>query len=219
MLGCGPTNRYWNSSVTIHDQSLLILFRSPNMSNERPPSCVYMRKCKSGLIKKGCLDEWAIFWPILHLMFMLWPNYHRNSLKRMIHWKLCWRMWWVSGRLWKVLERPRAKQNLKLSQPCLLQNHSRPSLTTGISGGSSPAFWGFNLLGDVYRDAQYWYLMCDYVYSPQRTVYILSDLLDEQLRALWYSPFQSDDMETDQDMVSVRVCFFCFLIHLIFLPV
>lgn len=41
--------------------------------------------------------------------------------------------------------------------------------------------------------------------SPQRTVYILSDLLDDQLRALWYPPFQSDDMETDQDMV--RVCF------------
>ncbi|KAB5533039.1 hypothetical protein PHYPO_G00127040 [Pangasianodon hypophthalmus] len=36
-----------------------------------------------------------------------------------------------------------------------------------------------------------------------RTVYILSDLLDDQLRALWYSPFQSDDMETDQDMVKV----------------
>ncbi|XP_017309042.1 protein virilizer homolog isoform X2 [Ictalurus punctatus] len=36
-----------------------------------------------------------------------------------------------------------------------------------------------------------------------RTVYILSDLLDDQLRALWYPPFQSDDMETDQDMVKV----------------
>uniref|UniRef100_A0AAR2JV08 Virilizer N-terminal domain-containing protein n=1 Tax=Pygocentrus nattereri TaxID=42514 RepID=A0AAR2JV08_PYGNA len=36
-----------------------------------------------------------------------------------------------------------------------------------------------------------------------RTVYVLSDMLDEQLRALWFSPFQSDDMETDQDMVKV----------------
>ncbi|KAM9436699.1 protein virilizer homolog isoform 2-T2 [Clarias gariepinus] len=36
-----------------------------------------------------------------------------------------------------------------------------------------------------------------------RTVYILSDLLDDQLRALWYSPFQSDEMETEQDMVKV----------------
>ncbi|XP_066531359.1 protein virilizer homolog isoform X2 [Hoplias malabaricus] len=36
-----------------------------------------------------------------------------------------------------------------------------------------------------------------------RTVYVLSDMLDEQLRAFWFSPFQSDDMETDQDMVKV----------------
>ncbi|XP_060717182.1 protein virilizer homolog isoform X1 [Tachysurus vachellii] len=36
-----------------------------------------------------------------------------------------------------------------------------------------------------------------------RTVYILSDLPDDQLRTLWYSPFQSDDMETEQDMVKV----------------
>ncbi|GAA6098864.1 protein virilizer homolog isoform X1 [Tachysurus ichikawai] len=36
-----------------------------------------------------------------------------------------------------------------------------------------------------------------------RTVYILSDLPDDQLRTLWYSPFQSDDMEAEQDMVKV----------------
>ncbi|TSK20254.1 Protein virilizer [Bagarius yarrelli] len=36
-----------------------------------------------------------------------------------------------------------------------------------------------------------------------RTVYILSDLLDDQLRALWYSPFQSEEIETEQDMVKV----------------
>ncbi|XP_072548060.1 protein virilizer homolog isoform X2 [Salminus brasiliensis] len=36
-----------------------------------------------------------------------------------------------------------------------------------------------------------------------RTVYVLSDMLDEHLRALWFSPFQSEDMETDQDMVKV----------------
>ncbi|XP_062841767.1 protein virilizer homolog isoform X1 [Trichomycterus rosablanca] len=38
-----------------------------------------------------------------------------------------------------------------------------------------------------------------------RTVYVLSDILDDQLRALWYSPFQSDDMETEQDMVRSTV--------------
>nr|XP_055066087.1 protein virilizer homolog [Misgurnus anguillicaudatus] len=36
-----------------------------------------------------------------------------------------------------------------------------------------------------------------------RTVYVLSDVLDEQLKALWFSPFQSDDLETEVDMVKV----------------
>ncbi|XP_030639280.1 protein virilizer homolog [Chanos chanos] len=36
-----------------------------------------------------------------------------------------------------------------------------------------------------------------------RTVYVLSDVLDEQLKAFWFSPFQTDDMETDLDMVKV----------------
>ena len=34
-----------------------------------------------------------------------------------------------------------------------------------------------------------------------RTVFILSEALDEQLKALWFSPFQTDDIETDLDMV------------------
>ncbi|XP_069392962.1 protein virilizer homolog isoform X1 [Paralichthys olivaceus] len=33
-----------------------------------------------------------------------------------------------------------------------------------------------------------------------RTVFILSEALDEQLKALWFSPFQTDDIETDLDM-------------------
>lgn len=36
-----------------------------------------------------------------------------------------------------------------------------------------------------------------------RTVFILSEALDEQLKTLWFSPFQTDDMETDLDMVKV----------------
>lgn len=36
-----------------------------------------------------------------------------------------------------------------------------------------------------------------------RTVFILSEALDEQLKALWFSPFQTDDIETDLDMVSM----------------
>lgn len=44
-----------------------------------------------------------------------------------------------------------------------------------------------------------------------RTVFILSEALDEQLKALWFSPFHTDDMETELDMVKERqrvcVCF------------
>ncbi|XP_049586727.1 protein virilizer homolog isoform X2 [Syngnathus scovelli] len=36
-----------------------------------------------------------------------------------------------------------------------------------------------------------------------RTVFILSEALDEQLKALWFSPFQTDDIETELDMVKV----------------
>ena len=36
---------------------------------------------------------------------------------------------------------------------------------------------------------------------PSRTVFILSEVLDEQLKALWFSPFHCDDMDTELDMV------------------
>lgn len=36
-----------------------------------------------------------------------------------------------------------------------------------------------------------------------RTVFIVSEALDEQLKTLWFSPFQTDDIEADLDMVSV----------------
>ncbi|XP_077382365.1 protein virilizer homolog isoform X1 [Festucalex cinctus] len=36
-----------------------------------------------------------------------------------------------------------------------------------------------------------------------RTVFILSEALDEQLKALWFSPFQTEDIETELDMVKV----------------
>ncbi len=42
-----------------------------------------------------------------------------------------------------------------------------------------------------------------------RTVFILSEALDEQLKTLWFSPFQTDDIETDLDMVRVCVCINC----------
>ncbi|XP_037532226.1 protein virilizer homolog isoform X2 [Nematolebias whitei] len=36
-----------------------------------------------------------------------------------------------------------------------------------------------------------------------RTVFILSEALDEHLKALWFSPFQTDDIESDLDTVKV----------------
>ncbi|XP_041842968.1 protein virilizer homolog isoform X2 [Melanotaenia boesemani] len=36
-----------------------------------------------------------------------------------------------------------------------------------------------------------------------RTVFILSEALDDQLKALWFSPFQTDDIETDLDLMKV----------------
>ncbi|KAG7470064.1 hypothetical protein MATL_G00135290 [Megalops atlanticus] len=36
-----------------------------------------------------------------------------------------------------------------------------------------------------------------------RTVYVLSDVFDDQLKALWFSPFQSEDIDTELDMVKV----------------
>lgn len=43
------------------------------------------------------------------------------------------------------------------------------------------------------------------VFVDCRTVFILSEALDEQLKTLWFSPFQTDEIETDLDMVSVAV--------------
>lgn len=36
-------------------------------------------------------------------------------------------------------------------------------------------------------------------------MFILSEALDEQLKTLWFSPFHTDDIETDIDTVSVYV--------------
>lgn len=45
------------------------------------------------------------------------------------------------------------------------------------------------------------FFFSSHLFSTFRTVYVLSDVLDEQLKALWFSPFQSDEMETEVDMV------------------
>ncbi|XP_059840849.1 protein virilizer homolog isoform X1 [Hypanus sabinus] len=36
-----------------------------------------------------------------------------------------------------------------------------------------------------------------------RTVYVLADVVDDQLKTLWLSPFQTEELETDLDMVKV----------------
>lgn len=41
-----------------------------------------------------------------------------------------------------------------------------------------------------------------------RTVFILSEALDEQLKTLWFSPFQTDDIESDLEMVSISLYIF-----------
>uniref|UniRef100_A0A8C6X929 Vir like m6A methyltransferase associated n=1 Tax=Naja naja TaxID=35670 RepID=A0A8C6X929_NAJNA len=36
-----------------------------------------------------------------------------------------------------------------------------------------------------------------------RTMYILADVMDDQLKSMWFSPFQAEEIETDLDMVKV----------------
>uniref|UniRef100_A0A803T336 Vir like m6A methyltransferase associated n=1 Tax=Anolis carolinensis TaxID=28377 RepID=A0A803T336_ANOCA len=36
-----------------------------------------------------------------------------------------------------------------------------------------------------------------------RTAYILADVMDDQLKSMWFSPFQAEEIETDLDMVKV----------------
>lgn len=34
-----------------------------------------------------------------------------------------------------------------------------------------------------------------------RTMYVLADVMDDQLKSMWFSPFQAEEIETDLDMV------------------
>lgn len=46
-----------------------------------------------------------------------------------------------------------------------------------------------------------------------RTVFLLSEALDEQLKTLWFSPFQTDEIDSDLEMVCARLFFsFCEII-------
>lgn len=35
-----------------------------------------------------------------------------------------------------------------------------------------------------------------------RTTYVLADVMDDQLKSMWFSPFQAEEIETDLDMVN-----------------
>lgn len=37
--------------------------------------------------------------------------------------------------------------------------------------------------------------------SHCRTTYVLADVMDDQLKPMWFSPFQAEEIETDLDMV------------------
>lgn len=34
-----------------------------------------------------------------------------------------------------------------------------------------------------------------------RTTYVLADVMDDQLKSMWFSPFQAEEIDTDLDMV------------------
>lgn len=47
-----------------------------------------------------------------------------------------------------------------------------------------------------------------------RTVFLLSEALDEQLKTLWFSPFQTDEIESDLEMVCASLCSLCKIIYI-----
>jgi len=38
-----------------------------------------------------------------------------------------------------------------------------------------------------------------------RTTYVLADVMDDQLKSMWFSPFQAEEIDTDLDMVKGSV--------------
>lgn len=42
-----------------------------------------------------------------------------------------------------------------------------------------------------------------------RTVFLLSEALDEQLKTLWFSPFQTDEIDSDLEMVCASLLSLC----------
>jgi hypothetical protein len=38
-------------------------------------------------------------------------------------------------------------------------------------------------------------------FSYSRTAYVLSDVMDDQLKSMWFTPFQAEEIDTDLDLV------------------
>lgn len=47
-----------------------------------------------------------------------------------------------------------------------------------------------------------------------RTVFLLSEALDEQLKTLWFSPFQTDEIDSDLEMVCASLLSLCEIIYI-----
>lgn len=47
-----------------------------------------------------------------------------------------------------------------------------------------------------------------------RTVFLLSEALDEQLKTLWFSPFQTDEIDSDLEMVCTCLFSCCEIIYI-----
>lgn len=48
-----------------------------------------------------------------------------------------------------------------------------------------------------------------------RTVFLLSEALDEQLKTLWFSPFQTDEMDSDLETVWAGLPYLCKRIYIL----
>lgn len=39
------------------------------------------------------------------------------------------------------------------------------------------------------------------LFSYSRTAYVLADVMDDQLKSMWFTPFQAEEIDTDLDLV------------------
>ena len=44
-------------------------------------------------------------------------------------------------------------------------------------------------------------LLFNKYFSCSRTAYVLADVMDDQLKSMWFTPFQAEEIDTDLDLV------------------